>query len=269
MFRQQLKCFVFNFSLSTRAMSSHVTPARPIVAFISGPLAPEEGYFQKYYHSKIISALQSGHGFVTGSAPGIDTQALDFLLSHIPPGPARSGRIAVYSFKHQRLGTKRTAQWYRDQGIKLVTIGYNHTDRDEACTKASHYDILHYRTVDECKALYGAKFRSRISGTEKNEIRRAEGVGLKWPLEGPPSQMPHSAAQSVSLADMVAPPLPSAELSPAQKQRRNLEKKIRDGEALIKRLDKGEKLEMNQLVKVERLEQWRRQLESLPGTKCV
>ncbi|KAF8907699.1 hypothetical protein CPB84DRAFT_1768576 [Gymnopilus junonius] len=47
-------------------------------------------------------------------------------------------------------------------------------------TRASHYDILRYRTEEELRARYGARYRQRISGTQKNEMRRQQGVGLPW-----------------------------------------------------------------------------------------
>ena len=58
--------------------------------------------------------------------------------------------------------------------MKLVVKGRGHTERDEAMTGQSDYDILKYLTEEECRALYGASYRPRISGTQKNEIRRWE-----------------------------------------------------------------------------------------------
>jgi len=62
----------------------------------------------------------------------------------------------------------------------VVIAGRSHTQRDEAMTGASHYDILRYRTDEECRALYGKDYRKRVSGREKNGIRRRAGVGLVW-----------------------------------------------------------------------------------------
>lgn len=67
----------------------------------------------------------------------------------------------------------------------MIVVGKGHTERDEAMTRASHYDILRYRTEEECRLLYGSNYRKRVSGTEKNEIRR-KGMGLDW-IETPGS----------------------------------------------------------------------------------
>lgn len=54
----------------------------------------------------------------------------------------------------------------------MVVVGGGYTERDEAMTRASHYDILRYRTEEQSRAFYGAAYWRRVSGTEKNEIRR-------------------------------------------------------------------------------------------------
>lgn len=61
-----------------------------------------------------------------------------------------------------------------------MVAGRNHTERDVAMTRASHYDILRYRTEAECWVLYGDAYRKRVSGTEKNELRRQQGIGMVW-----------------------------------------------------------------------------------------
>ncbi|KAJ7243015.1 hypothetical protein C8J57DRAFT_1366957 [Mycena rebaudengoi] len=55
-----------------------------------------------------------------------------------------------------------------------MVAGKGHTERDAAMTAASDYDILRYQTEAECRALYGKKYRARVSGTQLNEIRRQE-----------------------------------------------------------------------------------------------
>ena len=66
----------------------------------------------------------------------------------------------------------------------MVVVGKaGHAARDAACTGASHYDILRYPTVEEQRVEYGAGYRERVSGTQKNEIRRRGGVGLVWNVE--------------------------------------------------------------------------------------
>jgi len=63
----------------------------------------------------------------------------------------------------------------------VVIVHGWYTQRDEAMTRSSHYDILRYRTEEELKGIWGPKYRQRISGTQKNEMRRQQGVGLPWP----------------------------------------------------------------------------------------
>lgn len=69
---------------------------------------------------------------------------------------------------------------FEQSGGNVVIAGRGHTDRDAAMTRASHYDILRFRTEEECRALYGQAYRKRVSGTEKNALRRLQGVGLVW-----------------------------------------------------------------------------------------
>lgn len=65
-----------------------------------------------------------------------------------------------------------------------MAVGKNPEGRNAACTRASHYDILRYRTQEEMRVLYGSTERQRISEAEKNEIRRREGSGLVWVEDG-------------------------------------------------------------------------------------
>lgn len=46
--------------------------------------------------------------------------------------------------------------------------------RDAGMTQASDYDILWARTEGEERALYGRKWRARVSATELNRLRRLE-----------------------------------------------------------------------------------------------
>jgi len=63
----------------------------------------------------------------------------------------------------------------------VLVVGRNHEERDEACTRASHYDILRYRPEEEARQLFGERYWPRISGTEKNERRRKGGFALDGP----------------------------------------------------------------------------------------
>jgi hypothetical protein len=165
----------------------------PLIAFISGPLEADVTYFQQHYLLRIISALEAGHHFIIGPSRGIDSMALEFLLSYQPPPSqaitgdasacAVASRITLYLNAHESRTPKlRYAplikKLERMGGKVTVVIPGGHTERDEAMTRGSHYDILRYRTEEECRALYGDRYRKRVSGTEKNEIRRMNGVGL-------------------------------------------------------------------------------------------
>lgn len=56
---------------------------------------------------------------------------------------------------------------------------YHHVQRDAAMTAASDYDILYVRTEEESRALYGPRYRPRVSATELNRRRRAELLAAK------------------------------------------------------------------------------------------
>ena len=58
---------------------------------------------------------------------------------------------------------------------------YRHVQRDAAMTAASDYDILYVRTEAESRAIYGARYRPRVSATEMNRraAKRTEGAGGK------------------------------------------------------------------------------------------
>ncbi|KAJ7139047.1 hypothetical protein C8R44DRAFT_867215 [Mycena epipterygia] len=155
-------------------------PAAPATAFISGPLGPTPTYFSEHYAPRVDAAIAQGHAFVTGTARGIDTLALAYLEQHgVPPA-----RISV--FLSQLEGAQPRGRAFADalraRGITVVVAGRGHTERDAAMTAASDYDVLQYHTEAECRALYGEKYRPRVSGTQLNEIRRRElGAAQKTP----------------------------------------------------------------------------------------
>jgi hypothetical protein len=140
------------------------------VAFISGPIDVTEAYFTQHYEDSIRKAIAAGHHFVIGPIRGIDTLALHFLLEQsVPPS-----RITVYmaEFEYTNLIWR---QQYLDRGVNVVEAvpGATTAQRDAAMTAASDYDILRYRTEEECKTLYGPRWYPRVSNTEMNERRRA------------------------------------------------------------------------------------------------
>lgn len=154
------------------------TPVKPVpVAFISGPLEVEPGHFETHYISRIQKAIKEGHHFVLGPARGTDTLAFKFLRnSGIPVS-----RIRVYINSIQERYTRGGFKKFEEEGGSIVIVKGGHTERDEAMTCASHYDILRYRTEEESRAFFGARYRKRLSGTEKNELRRKAGLGLVMP----------------------------------------------------------------------------------------
>ncbi|RFU79203.1 hypothetical protein TARUN_3024 [Trichoderma arundinaceum] len=163
---------------TTSIVASVLVEPVPKIAFISGPLDPSPTYFQEHYARLIDEALEQGHHFVLATSRGIDTLARNYLLNH-PTTPAAASRICLFLSEPEKKFRARYVA-FEKAGGRIVIAGRNHTSRDEALTRASHYDILRYNTKEECKALYGLKYRERVSGTEKNEVRRATGIGLLW-----------------------------------------------------------------------------------------
>jgi hypothetical protein len=139
------------------------------IAFISGPLSPPPFYFTAHYLPLISTAISLNHRFVLGPSRGTDTLALTHLLSSC----VSPGNITVFVSSSEVSFQPR----YQAMGVNTVIAGRNHTERDEACTRNSHYDILRYMTEAEARREYGGAYRKRISGTEKNEIRRGKGWG--------------------------------------------------------------------------------------------
>ncbi|KAJ7715709.1 hypothetical protein DFH07DRAFT_361020 [Mycena maculata] len=169
-------------------MASNSGPAphnRPRTAFISGPLEPTATYFEEHYAPRLDAAISQGHSFILGPSRGVDTLALGYLHQHhVPPS-----RVTVYLNESEAAlpKWKRFADELHARGVGVVVAGRGHTERDAAMTAASDYDILRYQTEAECRALYGSKYRPRVSGTQLNEIRRkgpnqraAEARGKKW-----------------------------------------------------------------------------------------
>ncbi|KAJ6475752.1 hypothetical protein C8R47DRAFT_985783 [Mycena vitilis] len=141
-------------------------PAR--IAFISGPLAQPPTYFAEHYAPRLDAAITDGHAFVLGPSRGVDAFALAYLLQRgVPPA-----RITVFLSQSERARQRE----FISQGLSVVVAGRGHTERDAAMTAATDYDILRYQTEAECRALYGRKYRARVSGTQLNEMRRKEAL---------------------------------------------------------------------------------------------
>jgi len=159
------------------------------VAFISGPLKVEPAYFDTHYAPRIQQAIREGHLFILGPSRGTDTLAFDFLQKSGVP----ASRIRVYLNSSEETRIRGVFKQFEQGGGSVVMVKGGHDQRDEAMTRASHYDILRYRTEQECRALYGAAYRKRISGTEKNELRRKAGLGLVMPPAGEKAQLERSS----------------------------------------------------------------------------
>ncbi|KAK8121615.1 hypothetical protein PG984_010285 [Apiospora sp. TS-2023a] len=194
------------------AARAATTPPRGRVAMISGhiDLTPEE--FARGYHAQLDAALARGDTFIMGDAKGADELALAYLLAKDPATAAAiAGRITVYASrpanvaKLEQMGTKVILDKMHDvppvvaddgasssspssrgghgrgrgQGQQSRGGGRNrgrqhHLRRDAMMTENSDYDILYVRTEAESRALYGDKYRPRVSATEMNRQRRAE-----------------------------------------------------------------------------------------------
>ena len=232
-----------------RTMSTSSNIPRPRVAFISGPLAPSATFFEIHYLPAIIAAVAVNHHFVLGPSRGIDTLALSYLLSsRVPPS-----HITVFVAKNQASMLPR----FKEKGVNCVVAGSSHTGRDEACTRASDYDILKYLSETEARAEYGASYRPRISGTEKNELRRRD-----------LARMLERAKVEARVATEVA--VKARPMDQEAKLRRKHGKWLRDARELRARLESGEKLEENQKAKVQQLEEMEKveQLEQKENRSC-
>jgi hypothetical protein len=137
-------------------------------AFISGPITPPSTYFPTHYEPRLLTAIAAGDSFVVGPAAGIDTVALQFLISQgVPPQ-----KITVYLAEFQELALRPGRKWFEDLGGSIKVKGMTTGERDAAMTRDSDYDVLRIMTIEEQRELYGAFYYPRVSNTEKNERRR-------------------------------------------------------------------------------------------------
>lgn len=150
-----------------------VTP----IAFISGPLDVDSTYFNTHYIPSVKEAIKKGHNFIVGPSRGVDTLALEYLQRSGVP----SSRIRLYFNSSEETRLMPVFKRFEEAGGSVMIVKGGHTERDEAMTRGSHYDILRYRTEEECRTVFGNVYRKRVSGTEKNELRRKSGIGLILP----------------------------------------------------------------------------------------
>lgn len=132
-----------------------------MIYFISGPIDISQTDFLLHYQEQLDKALADDNPqFIVGDSDGTDVRAQTYLSDKVD-----SHNVMVY---HTGSRPKNNPWNFRTKGEYR-----NHTKKDEAMTNASHQDILWIRPMEETRLLYGAKFREgRVSGTEKNQLRR-------------------------------------------------------------------------------------------------
>jgi len=138
-------------------------------AFISGHIDVDILFFNKYYKEKIDEAIKNNDKFIIGDARGIDKLAFEYILSKYS-----KDNITVYVYFPTNI------EKYKKIGVNIIFNKYkNITERDNLMTRNSDYDIAYTRTPEEQKLLYKEKYNaSRISGTEKNILRRKHNLIL-------------------------------------------------------------------------------------------
>ena len=115
-------------------------------AFISGHLSITQDEFEAHYIPQLLIAIEQGHNFVIGDAPGGDTLAQAYLAQHIS-----KERVTVYhAYESPR----------NNFGFRTLGRYSSQSAKDHAMTKASDYDIAWVRPGRE------------NSGTARNIIRR-------------------------------------------------------------------------------------------------
>jgi hypothetical protein len=139
---------------------------------INGHIDISHSEFATHYHSPLDEAIAKGDLFILGDAKGTYEMALSYILERAP-----AAQITVYASRSHKV------QGFRDRNIQVVFVKamqkgssgrQKHLQRDAETTKASNYDILWVRSEEECRKLYGEKYRPRILGTELNRRRRLE-----------------------------------------------------------------------------------------------
>lgn len=177
------------------AHSDVQSPARPTpnktpsrVAMISGHMDLSAEEFARGYHAPLDDAIARGDSFVLGDAKGVDEQALTYMLAR---DASAARRVTVYASRPanvarlERLGVQvvLVSELRQPSATSSSSRGRKggrgagrqiHLQRDAMMTEASDYDILWVRTEAEARALYGDKYRPRVSATELNRQRRAE-----------------------------------------------------------------------------------------------
>jgi hypothetical protein len=137
----------------------------PKTYFVSGHLDVSCEEFISHYKSMIDHGIEEKARFVVGDARGVDIFAQQYLDEVKKIHPDLQARITVYHMFDKP----------RNNVGNFPTRGGFTSDesRDQRMTLDSTDDILWIRPENEMKKLYGTKFKpGRISGTEKNKLRR-------------------------------------------------------------------------------------------------
>jgi hypothetical protein len=161
---------------------------KPRTAMISGHIDISPGDFASHYIPAVDLAISRHDHFILGDAQGTDTLALDYLLQH--GGPDVKHCITIYVSrpyniaKFQAMGFTTSTDPPADalasgapgkgKGRRQGDARARHLQRDARMTRASDYDILWARSEEEARKLYGNKYRTRVSATALNRLRRLE-----------------------------------------------------------------------------------------------
>ncbi|KAF2655435.1 hypothetical protein K491DRAFT_778736 [Lophiostoma macrostomum CBS 122681] len=129
---------------ATRRHSFETSTPDPLdksaVAFISGPLDATDAYFESHYRRRIDAAIASGHSFVVGPVMGIDTLALEYVLSRIVDPQRVTVYMAFFEYANPQL-----KRHFENMGVQTKCVGdvtATTRDRDAKMTEDSGYDIL-------------------------------------------------------------------------------------------------------------------------------
>jgi len=171
-----------NGEIDDRDKSPNSQQQTPRTAFISGHIDLTQTTFAQEYSARLDAAIAANDTFIVSTAKGADTMALEYLLAHnVDPS-----RITIYLHtpppQKQRsradaAAVIETEDKYCARGLRTSIVEGGHTERDAVMTRESDYDILWVRSEEDTRALYGRKYRAgRVSGTEKNRVRRGRVV---------------------------------------------------------------------------------------------
>jgi hypothetical protein len=135
------------------------------IIFVSGPVDLDAKEFDIHYAPMMKKAVEEGASFVIGDCQGTDQLAQQYLffMHYID--------VTVYHMlatPRHNVGNFKTVGGFKSDNV-----------RDAAMTKASTEDLAYVRTPTEARARVEAKGQvydpTRVSGTEKNIIRREMG----------------------------------------------------------------------------------------------